>query len=211
MRIIRTTIVAIALFFSIGVVAQERIPVQANDPLVLALLEYSSHTSSLKADFVQEKHLKMLATPVISEGVIRFEKPGKLRWQVDTPEASVAVVDGKTVKISQAGKEQPVTAVDRQTYGAISDLIEGIVSGKLMNGQGMKTQFFKTTKGVLIELVPNDPKMAKRLAQVQLLFNTADHTLREMRMQQPNGDYTLTKFNKASFGEKHPVGAFNLP
>ncbi|MBK9762750.1 MAG: outer membrane lipoprotein carrier protein LolA [Flavobacteriales bacterium] len=208
---IQPIILAIGLFFATGVAAQERAPLERTDPLVKALLEHSSRTNSLKADFSQAKHLKMLATPVISGGIIRFAKPGKLRWQVDTPEASVAVVDGKTVKISQKGKEQPVTAVDRQTYGAISDLIEGIVSGKLMNGQNMKTQFFKTTKGVLIELVPNDPKMAKHLAQVQLTFNTADHTLREMRMQQPNGDFTLTTFTKASFGVDHPVGAFNLP
>jgi len=202
---------AMGLFFATGLIAQERTPLERTDPLVQALLEHSSRTNSLIANFSQEKHLKMLATPVISEGVIRFEKPGKLRWQVDTPEASVAVVDGKSVKMSQEGKEQPVNAIDRQTYGAISDLIEGIVSGKLMNGQSMKTQFFKTAKGVLIDLVPNDPKMAKHLAQVQLTFNTADHTLRELRMQQPNGDFTLTMFTKASFGVAHPVGAFNLP
>lgn len=208
---IQLIILTIGLLFATGLVAQERTPLERTDPMVQALLAHSSKTNSLIANFSQEKHLKMLATPVVSEGMIRFEKPGKLRWQVDTPEASVAVVDGKMVKISQGGKEQPVTAVDRQTYGAISDLIQGIVSGKLMNGQSMQTQFFKTAKGVLIELVPNDPKMAKRLAQVRLVFNTTDHTLREMRMQQPNGDYTLTTFTKAAFDVEHPVGAFNLP
>lgn len=201
---------AIASLIVVQLQGQDRSPIDRNDPLVLALLEHSKSTTSLQADFVQEKHLKMLATPVVSKGEIKFKKPGQLRWQVETPEPSIAVVDGKNVMISRAGKAEDVTAVDRQTFNAITDMIEGIVSGQLMDGESMTSTFFKTKEGMLVELVPKDPRMAKRLKHVTLLFNTTDHTLRELRMEQPNGNYTLTRFSNAQFGAVHPGSTFKL-
>ncbi len=155
--------------------------------------------------------MALLATPVISEGIIRFERPGRLRWQVDTPEPSVAVVDGKAVKISHGGKEREVSGVDRQAFLAISDLVEGIVSGDLLTGKSMHAVFYKSGSDLLVELTPTDPRMAKRIKQVFLLFAGSDHSLRELRMDQVNGDRTLTTFSNAEFGAKHPTTTFHLP
>ena len=176
-NVLFTVIASFGLLCGFSAQAQDRIPIDRSDATVQALLEHSRTTTSLKADFVQEKHLKMLATPVVSTGIIRFKKPGQLRWQVDTPEPSVAVVDGKTVMISKAGKEDDVTAADRQAFSAITNLIEGIVSGELLDGKSMVATFFTTKEGLLVELLPTDPRMAKRLKQVTLLFDTTTHIL----------------------------------
>ncbi|MBK7297319.1 MAG: outer membrane lipoprotein carrier protein LolA [Flavobacteriales bacterium] len=209
-NVLFTVIASFGLLCGFSAQAQDRIPIDRSDATVQALLEHSRTTTSLKADFVQEKHLKMLATPVVSTGIIRFKKPGQLRWQVDDTEPSVAVVDGKTVMISKAGKEDDVTAADRQAFSAITNLIEGIVSGELLDGKSMVATFFTTKEGLLVELLPTDPRMAKRLKQVTLLFDTTTHILRELRMEQPSGEFTLTRFSNAKFGVAHGATTFKL-
>lgn len=209
-NVLFTLVATLGMLCSLPTQAQDRTPIERNDAAVQALLEHSKKTNTLSSDFVQEKHLKMLATPLVSKGIIRFQKPGQLRWEVESPEPSVAVVDGKTVLISKAGKEETVTPADRQAFSAITNLIEGIVSGDLLSGESMVPAFFRSKEGLLVELSPTDPRMTKRLKQVTLLFNTNDHTLLELRMEQPSGDFTLTRFSNSKFGVVHPATAFKL-
>ena len=40
---------------------------------------------TLKADFVQEKHLKILSSPLISTGLFRYQAPDSFRWEYRSP------------------------------------------------------------------------------------------------------------------------------
>ena len=172
-------IAARGLLFHSPAQAQERIPIERSDAGVQALLDHSRKTITLSSDFVQEKHLKMLVTPVVSQGIIRFKKPGQLRWEVKSPEPSVAVVDGKSVMISRSGKGETVTPADRQAFSAITNLIEGIVSGDLLSGETMVPAFFRSKEGLLVELSLRSPH-GNRLKHVTLLL-TPSTTLAELR------------------------------
>jgi hypothetical protein len=130
---------------------------------------------------------------------------------VDVPDASVAVVNGKEVRIARAGKEVAASPSEKQIFAAIADLIEGIVSGSLMKSDRMTVAYFITRNGLSVELTPTDARMLNRLKRVDLIFNTADHSLRELRMEQLDGEYTLTRFSSAKFAVKHQNTAFTLP
>ncbi len=53
---------------------------------------------SIRADFIQEKHLKILAQPIISTGTLTFQAPQSLRWEYQTPIPSILLMHGSTVK-----------------------------------------------------------------------------------------------------------------
>ncbi len=40
---------------------------------------------SVKAEFIQEKHLKILKKPLISKGIFYYKSPGSLRWEYFSP------------------------------------------------------------------------------------------------------------------------------
>lgn len=186
-------------------------PLRPEDPLVQELLQRSRSTNSLKAEFTQEKHLKVLTAPILSSGIIRFEQPGKLRWQVDKPDPFVVAMDGKNVRVRENGVEREASATDKQVFMGINSLIGGILSGRMLDGQGMTTSFFKNTDGLRVEMIPTDPRMAKRMARVTLLFHTDERGLRELAMEQTNGDRTILRFQHAEFGVPHPSTTFTLP
>ena len=53
---------------------------------------------SVQADFIQEKHLKILARPIISTGSFTFQAPQSLRWEYRTPIRSILLMHGGKVR-----------------------------------------------------------------------------------------------------------------
>ncbi len=186
-------------------------PLPPGSPVVQELLAHSRSTTRLKADFTQEKHMRMLATPLISHGSIRFEQPDRLRWQVDAPDPYVAVMDGKAVRIREDGRAREAGGVDKQVFTAISALISGVLSGQLLSGPEMAPTYFKTPDGVRVEMVPTDARMAKRMGQVILEFVGKDKELRALTMVGAQGDRTVLRFTNTEYGTAHPSSAFTIP
>jgi outer membrane lipoprotein-sorting protein len=48
--------------------------------------------SSIRAEFSQEKHLKILSRPLVSTGVLYYQRPLSLRWEYRAPLKSVLLV-----------------------------------------------------------------------------------------------------------------------
>jgi outer membrane lipoprotein-sorting protein len=58
----------------------------------------AAQIKSVKAGFIQEKHLKILARPLISNGSFYFESPGSLRWEYIAPIHSILLMHNGTTK-----------------------------------------------------------------------------------------------------------------
>jgi outer membrane lipoprotein-sorting protein len=76
----------------------------APDTRVLeAWLKRQPSIRTLEARFTQERKLPALKQPVVAQGRIAFERPGKLRWELGEPAATVAVSDGSTLTLIEVG------------------------------------------------------------------------------------------------------------
>jgi outer membrane lipoprotein-sorting protein len=56
-----------------------------------SIQEAARKVTSVQADFIQTKHLKMLARPITAEGKLYYRKPGELRWEYTGPIKSVLI------------------------------------------------------------------------------------------------------------------------
>ncbi|WP_051305495.1 outer membrane lipoprotein carrier protein LolA [Desulfogranum mediterraneum] len=84
---------ALGLLLAIGspVIAAEAEP-------ALARPDSPAKIHSIEADFVQEKHLKILARPLVSYGSFAFQAPRSLRWEYRRPMVSILISDGDTIR-----------------------------------------------------------------------------------------------------------------
>lgn len=53
---------------------------------------------SIQADFVQEKHLPILAQPLVSQGRFYFREPRSLRWEYSEPIRSILIMHAGRVR-----------------------------------------------------------------------------------------------------------------
>lgn len=53
---------------------------------------------SVRAEFIQKKHMKILAKPLISKGIVLFKRPKSVRWEYLSPVKSVLLMDKGRVR-----------------------------------------------------------------------------------------------------------------
>ncbi len=208
--LVRSVLFTLGFTGSVLLSAQVGKQLSANDPLVLRLLERSRAIKDLQASFTQEKHLRALAAPVISSGRMCFQLPDRLRWEVLVPQTSTAIVKAGEVRRSEGGQEKPVSTADQQVYLATCELIAGIVSGRSLSSSSMHVTYTRKPEGLVVDLSPTDARMAKRMKSVQLVFAEEDLRLKELRMEQVNGDRTITRFSNAVLNGTLPSDTFSL-
>ncbi|MFZ1694723.1 MAG: polysaccharide deacetylase family protein [Flavobacteriales bacterium] len=187
------------------------VPLAAEDPIVLRLREQARPDARVQAAFTQEKRIKGLAQPVMSDGRFAFEAPDRLLWAVHAPEAMTAVVVNGKVRINERGAERAVTTRDKQVFLGIQRLIGNLLTGKAYGEGGMPVEFFRDANDLLVELRPDQAAMKSKVDRIQLRFPIETLMLAEMRMIRPNGDLTITRFREAKLNAALPEGTFTLP
>ena len=61
--------------------------------------------TSVQAEFVQEKHLPILAKPLVSKGVFYYQVPGSMRWEYQSPLRSILTAhDGHVRRFVSTGE-----------------------------------------------------------------------------------------------------------
>lgn len=63
----------------------------------------AGNITSVQAEFVQEKHLPILAKPLVSRGVFYYQEPRSLRWEYQQPVRSILMIHDGRVKQYVAG------------------------------------------------------------------------------------------------------------
>ena len=101
------------------------------------MLTLSAHPPG-KATFVETKTLALLKKPIVSEGELRYEPPGKLTMVTRTPKAESTTVDGEWLTRQADGKTMRIKLDE---YPEIAGMIEGI-RGSLGGNRMLLEQYY---------------------------------------------------------------------
>ncbi len=103
---------------------------------LLQLQQQYQNARFISADFRQEKQVKFISQPLISQGQFQFADKAGLNWQIEQPFfARTLFVPQGVFKVTASG--QSVEEKDRATL-AIADLLQSLFSGRW---QGLSEKF----------------------------------------------------------------------
>jgi len=94
MRLLRTICFVLALWEG-SAIAGDEVPAEAR-----AAWAAMSEVPSLEARFRQVRTTRLLAKPLHATGLLRFQRPDRLAWILESPGRSVLVMRGTTVGLS---------------------------------------------------------------------------------------------------------------
>src|SRR5436190_22374226 len=72
-------------------------PVADPQPILQDLQRKMTSVRSVYLEFTQERHLKLFAEPLKSEGVMLIDRPDLIRWETTSPYQSILMGDHKSV------------------------------------------------------------------------------------------------------------------
>jgi len=172
------------------------VSVQADD--FARLRKDSVRISTITADFVQKKSMKILSKPLVSEGKFYYAAPDSIRWEYSKPLKSVVISNKGSTKryISSGGK-----MVEDETGGAqVMKLVLGDVAG-WMNGRFDSNPSFtavlKEGPITLITLTPVDKRMAGIVEKIEITISRKDASVKSVRIVESAAAETRIDFLNA--------------
>jgi outer membrane lipoprotein-sorting protein len=196
MRTISPLLLSLALVGSI-VHAQQLSDLEIKN-LLARIAERRASAPDVRADFQEQKTMRLMTKPIASSGKIWFHAPDKFRREVSGNSPSVTVSNGRDLWIYYSsfksaehyalGKHSPADAAIAAINTALN--LENVEKTFHVTGS-------KIDNGFALELLPRSPSMKRMFQKFDLRLNS-DLIAERTEMVQSNGDRVVTIYSNQS-------------
>ncbi len=167
---------------------------------------------SLRAEFVQERHVSLFLEPLSAKGICSFERPDRLRWELLEPYVSILILDARNVAkfdvVEGKLRRLELGAADllREVLGQIAGWIRGDFS------QADDVYELRLEKGSDYRLImqPRSAEMRKMIRAVELSINPATHRVTQVVIREPGEDYLESRFVEEELNVTFQERVFDL-
>jgi len=148
---------------------------------------------SISADFVQEKHLPILAAPLVSKGRLFYRRPDSLRWEYVSPMKNILLIHDGTVRRFIQSDQGLVedASVRMQAMQFVMPEISGWLGGRFQDNPLFDASLEGANK---ILLVPKDAGMARFIQRIELLMSDRPGVIEEVLIFESDEAFTRMVF-----------------
>jgi outer membrane lipoprotein-sorting protein len=186
-------------------------PVANPTPVLQDLHRKMSALGSVYFEFTQERHLKLFAEPLKSDGVMAIQRPDQIRWETTSPFQSILM--GNHESVAQFEKEdgqwKKLKLGFPQMLRRVMEQMSLMHQGKM---EALTADFnvsVATGAVAVVTLKPKDESVRSVLSSLEIHMTPEFSTTREVVMNEPNGDLTRIFFREEHRDVKFPPGTFD--
>ena len=163
---------------------------------------------TMTAAFVQRRTVTLFDEELVSRGRFRFKRPGRVRWDVESPTSVAMVITPEGIVTREPGAA-PARA---DALPVPTAEIIGLISGSVQT----VTQHFDVRRPAghahdsIFELRPHSPRLAEILRSVTLELAPVDKHIRRVVFYEATGDRTEIVFHQVEINGTIPDATFVL-
>ncbi|MNJ89041.1 Outer-membrane lipoprotein carrier protein precursor [compost metagenome] len=182
------------LVVTMQVYSQEYTKITDSKTCKAALEKQHKETKSIESDFTETSTSPLLTTPQKGSGKMWYKKENKIRWEKMKPESQVILINGKTVKLQEKGKEVS-SASSKMVVKKIQGLMVQMMTGEFLNEKEFKISYYENKTNYKLILTPKSDKMKRYVSEINLLFAKKELTLKELVMLTDNDTKLVYSFS----------------
>jgi outer membrane lipoprotein-sorting protein len=181
--------------------------------IIQRLLERQRDVTTVRATVVQRKRHPLLQAEAVSEGTLLFQRPNRMRWEVEKPEHVILLMDGHTLLTYRPARKEAERRDLRDDFGTRA-AVEFLTSGMSLALTDLEARFqvdlFREDGGVVLLLTPRSRWVAQAVASVAIHQREADAVPRRIVVVGRKGDRTETTLTDVSVNPQLPENPFTL-
>lgn len=185
-----TRAVAITWLLLFAAVMMAVPPVRA-DATLKKMRAAAEKISSIKGDFIQEKHMPILAKPLIAHGYFAYQRPASLRWEYRKPLKSVLLLhDGDVHRYLYTDKGwEEDAAANLQSMDFILQEISNWLNGRFDDNPLFNA---KAGDDKTVVLTPKDKGMDQFIRRIELVMADQPGVMKQVTIFE--GEESFTRF-----------------
>ncbi len=156
----------------------------------------ASTVTSVRAEFVQEKHMEILARPLVSKGIFYFQAPNSLRWEYRSPVQSILLMhDGRTKRyLKRNGAIIEDEGAHLQSMQLVLQDITQWLSGRFEENPAFSASL---EPGRKIVLRPKEKSLATVIQRIELILSDRPGIIAAVMIYEGENSYTRFEFKNA--------------
>lgn len=159
-----------------------------------ALEKQHKETKAIKADFTETATSALLTNAQKGSGKMWYKKENKIRWEKTKPENQIILINGKTVKLQEKGKEVS-SASSKMVVKKIQGLMVQMMTGEFLNEKEFRINYFENKSNYKLVLTPKSDKMKRYVSEINLIFGKKELTIKELTMQTDKDNKLVYSFS----------------
>jgi outer membrane lipoprotein-sorting protein len=177
--------------------AYRELPLPEQDVLLQKMTGTLQSVKSLKADFVQERHLSLFLDVLSAKGRLYFEMPDRLRWELSEPYASVLIFNGGNVAkfIQERGKLVKMKLGMEDILQEVLKQIISIMRGNFKKMRDVYDISLFQGKDYRLSMRPSSAGLSKIITSLDLSIDPDSSHVTKITIREPQGDYIEIKFS----------------
>lgn len=166
--------------------------------------------TSVRGEFTQTRHMKILSKPLVSGGLFLFQVPDSLRWEYRFPLRSILLAhNGKTKRFVQ--KDDRLVEDSSASLQSMQMVVQEI--GQWLKGRFDENPAFTASldPGRKIGLVPKEPSMAALIQRIEIVLSERDGVIQSVTIFEGRDSFTRIEFNQVSLNQPIEDSLFREP
>ena len=157
--------------------------------------------TSVRAGFIQEKHMKILARPLVSKGILLFQAPDSLRWEYQQPVQSVLLLhNGKTRRFVQKnGSLVEDASANLQSMQVVVQEITQWLNGRFDDNPMFTARL---EPGRKIVMVPREESFARLIQRIEVLLSDRPAVIKSVTIFESEDSFTKLDFKDVILNQK---------
>ena len=156
--------------------------------------------TSIRADFIQEKHMPILQKPLVSKGRLYYQLPESLRWEYTSPIKSILLQhDGETRKFVQ-GQDGMIEETGQQ-LAMMQFMLREIplwLSGRFNQNPLFTTRLLGQRK---IEMRPKDAALGRIIQRVEVSLSSTPGVIESVTVDEGRSVFTRFLFTDVQMNQ----------
>ena len=157
--------------------------------------------TSVRAGFTQEKHMKILARPLVSEGILLFQGPDSLRWEYKHPVQSILLLhNGNTRRFVQKdGSLVEDASVNLQSMQVVVQEITQWLNGRFDENPAFAAGL---EPGRKIVMTPRDESFARLIQRIEIVLSDRPAVIKSVMIFESENSFTKLDFKDVILNQK---------
>lgn len=198
----------LAFIFAFSGMSQTKLSVSEQKAFKTKVQNTAKNTQTIVSDFTQTKYLSVLDNVIASEGKLVFKAPNLVKWEYVKPYQNIAIFKDDQLLVTNEGKKDKIDLSSNKIFKSLNTLIVNSIKGDMFDETQFDLAYFKVEEGYLVKFAPKDKRMKKFMASFELKFSKSDAEVKQVKLIEPNEDYTLITFANRKLNTSVSESAF---
>ncbi len=199
---------ALTFLFALSGMSQTKLSASEQKEFKTKVQNTAKNTQTIVSDFMQTKHLSVMDNAISSEGKLVFKAPNLVKWEYVKPYKNSAIFKDDQLLVTNEGKKDKIDLSSNKIFKSLNTLIVNSIKGDMFDEAQFDLAYFKISDGYLVKFIPKDKRMKKFMASFELKFSKSNAEVQEVKLIEPNEDYTLITFANRKINTSVSKNAF---